>query len=200
MEWCDRWKIKINSTKCHAIYFSNKFILPPRLYINDTVINWDTTCKYLGVEIDRRLTWKPHVNKIKKKMEAAAAAISPLLYSNKLSMKNKTNLFKAIVLPTATYAAPVWAFAAKSHINTIESKQASILRRIRRGGRYLTNSTIRSDLKISTYRKTVSKHAKKFYHNINNIPNEIIAGLPDYDFRLTYNKKRPKATVLLEDM
>lgn len=197
-QWMARWKIKVNPSKCQAIYFSRKFKQPKRLYINDEQINWGKTCKYLGLVLDRRMTWRPHINGIKTKMKAAIQTISSLIFGKHLSIKNKVKLYRAIVIPVATYGSQIWATTATSNLKLIEATHNNALRRIRRGHYYMSNLTIRRDLGVSSMRKIIKTLAENFYKNIDNLPNELIAGLPDYDYRDPIHCKRPKAVLNLE--
>ncbi|GBM66122.1 RNA-directed DNA polymerase from mobile element jockey, partial [Araneus ventricosus] len=59
-EWFLKWKIQINASKTEAILFANSKVNPPPILINNVTIPWSQECKYLGVYLDRRMTWKPH--------------------------------------------------------------------------------------------------------------------------------------------
>lgn len=196
-DWLDLWKIKVNPSKCHAIYFSNKHILPKRLYFNDTPINWEKSCKYLGVILDRRLTWKEHIISVKNKMRGAAIGIKSILHNREVNIRNKVRLYNGIVVPIATYASPVWAFAARTNLDILERTHNAILRKIRNGPRYLRNAIIKRELNTCTLRESIVSLAEKFYDSIGNLNNEIIAELPDYDFRNNTYCKRPRAVLNL---
>lgn len=195
-KWFDKWKIAVNPNKCQAISFGRKAD-PPRIYVNDTVVSWSPTVKYLGVTLDKNLTWKPHIATIRGKLRGAEIAISPLLYSEHLSLGDKTHLYKTLIRPIASYASPVWAFHCKTNEKKLEAGQNKVLRRIRNGHRYLSNVTIRNDLGVTTLRKFTHKLASKFYNNFNLLGNEIIYELPDYNYTLPC--KRPRAVLLYEE-
>jgi hypothetical protein len=196
--WFVNWKIKVNPTKCHAIYFSHSYKTPPRLYLNGEVISWENSVKYLGVTLDKKLTWKPHINEITKKMKGKTESLRMLLFSPKLNIRNKLLLYKQIILPTALYAAEIWSFAAKTNLKQIEVIHNKTLRRITRTRRYVRNDVIRNTLNMLTFKQYCVKQAKNFYNKIGSVPNEIIAELPDYDYGDEDNRKRPKATMLSE--
>lgn len=193
--WFTKWKIKINTQKCHAIYFSKSYKNPPRLYMFDEVIEWENSVKYLGVTLDRKLTWRPHISNVKNTLNTKVGMLRTLLFNKKLNIQNKLLLYKSIILPTALYAAPIWAFAAKTNIQQIETFQNKMLRRLTNSNRYVTNEIIRRTVNIPTFLAQAKKLAINFYHQTSNLPNEIIAELPDYDFRLPKNRKRPRAVL-----
>jgi hypothetical protein len=74
-DYFKRWKIKVNSSKTQAIYFTRCWS-PLRLsgfaiVLNDQKIPWDPEVKYLGVALDKRLTFASHTAKLIEKAERA---------------------------------------------------------------------------------------------------------------------------------
>jgi hypothetical protein len=66
-EWAKKWKIKINTEKSVQVTFTLKQSPRecPQLIMNNAPIPVQTKIKYLGITLDKRLTWDP----IKKKKE-----------------------------------------------------------------------------------------------------------------------------------
>jgi len=61
--WCKNWKISINPTKSASIMFSlYRNCTPSSFNFNNVPIPWKPTVKYLGVTLDKRLTWWPHLS------------------------------------------------------------------------------------------------------------------------------------------
>ncbi|GBN95658.1 hypothetical protein AVEN_126852-1 [Araneus ventricosus] len=60
--WFIKWKIAINASKTEAIMFHKSTTCGnfPQLKIHNETIPWSKQCKYLGVILDTRLTWKSH--------------------------------------------------------------------------------------------------------------------------------------------
>jgi hypothetical protein len=65
-KWADKWRIKLNEAKSVHIDFTYKRIEYKPVYMNDLIIQFANTAKYLGMTLDTKLKWKPHV---KKKLE-----------------------------------------------------------------------------------------------------------------------------------
>ena len=60
-EWLKNWRIKVNESKSTHITFTlNKQTCPP-VKLNGVNIPQQTKVKYLGLHLDRRLTWKNHI-------------------------------------------------------------------------------------------------------------------------------------------
>jgi uncharacterized protein YpmS len=61
--WTRTWRIKPNETKSVHNDFTNKRIEHKPNYINHHVVPYEKTAKYLGMTLDAKLRWKPHVKK-----------------------------------------------------------------------------------------------------------------------------------------
>ncbi|GFV61301.1 RNA-directed DNA polymerase from mobile element jockey [Trichonephila clavipes] len=115
----DKWKIKINVDKTVAVLFTRRKTppTPPTLY--STQLQWSQTTKYLGLILDKKLTWKQHLTHKRDKFRKALRALYPLIgWNSELNMYNKILLYTAVLRPILTYGSPVWGYAADSNIKT----------------------------------------------------------------------------------
>jgi len=65
-QWEVTWKMHLNPPKCQFIRFSNKHSPVNFNYqIHNETLKEVTSLKYLGITIDKNLTWKEHVNNIR---------------------------------------------------------------------------------------------------------------------------------------
>lgn len=63
--WCIKWGLKINTKKTAGIIFTRKTKLEtPIIRINNEKIDFVDNVKMLGITLDKRLTWKSHINTI----------------------------------------------------------------------------------------------------------------------------------------
>jgi hypothetical protein len=68
--WLSEWRIAINVSKISAMLFvkNGRRVPKPRsLRLFREPIEWVDTARYLGVTLDRRLTWSKHIDQVKKK-------------------------------------------------------------------------------------------------------------------------------------
>ncbi|GBM25257.1 RNA-directed DNA polymerase from mobile element jockey, partial [Araneus ventricosus] len=122
-DWFAKWKIQINAGKTVAIMFTNSRRPLPPIKVNNQIIPWSQECKYLGVILDKRFTWKPHFLYIKKKFRELTRKFYPLIARNsKMTRSNKLLIYTAFLRPVLSYACPVWGYAAKSNINLLEKE------------------------------------------------------------------------------
>ncbi|GFW87241.1 RNA-directed DNA polymerase from mobile element jockey [Trichonephila clavipes] len=98
---------------------------------------------------------------------------------SKLNRRNKLLIYTLILKPLLTYASPVWAHAARTNINLIESSQNIILRQILDAHWYMRNADIRAACNIPTIRQTMRKLAINF-SKIDGHDNLSIQDIPTY--------------------
>ena len=68
-------------------------------------IQWVETARYLGVTLDRGLTWKPHIDQVRRKESQRLCILSPLLNQrSSLSIGNGVLLYKQLIRPMMDYA------------------------------------------------------------------------------------------------
>ena len=128
MTWACRSNLTFNADKTKAMIFTRK-IKPfdkPELTVNNRIIEYVDTFKYLGVTFDTKLLWTTHVNNQIKKAQASLAICRNIVgrYWG-LSPKVTSWIYTAIVRPQITYGSIVWMTAlSKAHIcNKLNSVQ-----------------------------------------------------------------------------
>jgi hypothetical protein len=86
--WTKRWKIKINESKSYTLPFTLKNeSCPPVTWNNIPIPISPETKKYLGLILDRRLTWVLHIKNKRKALNSRLHLLRPLLRS-KMNIKN----------------------------------------------------------------------------------------------------------------
>lgn len=61
--WLKDWRIKANKTKSIQVTFTTKRESCQLMKLNETQIPQAEEAKYLGLHLDRHLTWKKHIHK-----------------------------------------------------------------------------------------------------------------------------------------
>jgi len=89
-EWYTRWKIKVKQAKSVQVTFTTRKNTCPPLMFNNTPIPVTSEVKYLGLHLDRRLTWNTHNQAKCRQLDIKFRQMHWLLGRNsKLSLNNK---------------------------------------------------------------------------------------------------------------
>jgi hypothetical protein len=112
-------------------------------------IHWVDTACYLGVTLDRRLTWSPHIDQVRKKAAQRLGVLGPLLNRRSdLCMRNGVLLYKQLIRPMLDYACPIWRSAARTHVRKLQVLQFKCLRIATGAPLYIGNRQIHEDLGV----------------------------------------------------
>lgn len=176
-----KWKIKLNEDKTELITFTRKFknnkILTP-LTINNTTISERRQVKYLGVYLDKRLTFHNHIRETLRKTDRTIRALYPLIKKNgKLNYENKRLIYTTIMRPILTYAAPVWYGASTTSKIPLQRLQNKILRMITNSDRYKRINELHQETDLPMLNDYITKLSATFYAATTSNPNRLIKGI-----------------------
>jgi hypothetical protein len=103
-QWLKRWRIQANGTKSTHVTFTLKREDCPVVLLNGKHIPQDKTVKYLGIHLDRRLTWKTYIFTKRKQLGLMFQRLYWILgRKSELALANKLLLYKTILKPIWTY-------------------------------------------------------------------------------------------------
>jgi len=98
-------------SKSTAIIFARagqRFFQPRPVTLFGEPIQWVDTTRYLGVNIDKDLTWSPHIDQVRKKTAQRIGMLGPFLNrKSDLSVRNGVLLYKQLICPFMDYACPM---------------------------------------------------------------------------------------------
>jgi len=88
-------------------------------------IEWVDDTRYLGVILDKRLTWLKHIDQVRKQATQRLGTLGPLLNRRSgLSIRNGVLMYKQQIRPMMDYACPIWRSAARPHIKKLQLLQS----------------------------------------------------------------------------
>ena len=120
-EWCLANKLAINTKKTHAMIIgTNKHTNSSglSLHIKGDIINEVKTTTFLGITIDNKLTWGPHISKIHSKVSKGLYALNSLKYT--LPHKQLKLIYTSIILPHLQYGTYLWGNSYKKNLKILE--------------------------------------------------------------------------------
>lgn len=127
--WFQSNLLTVNASKSNYIIFAakNKKISHKILLsINNEVITQVDQEKYLGLILDSRMTWKPHIYKIKSKLTSLMGLIRNIVRC--LPRKVLYITYNSLIKPHIDYLIEIWGSAAKSNLDLLQTAQNKLLK------------------------------------------------------------------------
>lgn len=120
-DWLNIWRIKANQSKSiHVTFTLGKKICPP-VTLNSEVIPQKDDAKYLGLHLDRRLTWQKHIWSKRKQLDTKLRDMYWVIERHsQMSINCKVTIYKTILKPIWTYGIQLWGTASNSNIEILE--------------------------------------------------------------------------------
>ena len=129
-----------------------RFIQPRLATLFGEPIQWVETTRYLGLTLDKRLTWSPHIVQARKKTAQRMGMLGPLLNrKSDLSVRNGVLLYKQLIRPMMDYACPAWRSAGRTHVRRLQVLQCKCLRLATDAPWYVNNRQIHEDLGVPLF-------------------------------------------------
>ncbi|KAI5756118.1 hypothetical protein M8J77_022246 [Diaphorina citri] len=115
MSWSKTNGLNFSPEKTFAINFSKKRNqINPRLHFQNHIIQFKDTTKYLGLNLDSRLTWKFHIEQTKSK-SLKALNVMKILSNRNWGLRRETlrRLYYSFVLPILDYGSILYSSASE---------------------------------------------------------------------------------------
>lgn len=129
--------------------------------------------KYLGLHLNRRLTWSKHIKAKKKEATIQLKRLSWLLgRESQLFLDDKLLVYKVINKPIRTYGVELWGSASKSNIDILQRYQ-NILRTISKAPWFVRNTEIHEHLRMPTVKEEIAKSSKRYKERLTQHTNEL---------------------------
>jgi hypothetical protein len=145
-----------NASKSLHVAFTTRSGTCPPVHLNNLQLSREDHVKYLGLYIDRRLTWRHHIFARRKQLGLTLTKMY-WLFGRKslLSLSNKLLLYKTILKPIWTYGIQLWGTASTSNVEILERFQSKVLHLIVDSPWYVPNTIIRHDLHMLTVKEEI---------------------------------------------
>ena len=177
-----KWKIKLNIEKTQISFFTRRrksVYLPNRnLKIDYKSISWEDNIKYLGIILDKTLTFNKHIIHSISKVNKLIQILYPFINrKSKLSLQNKLIIFKTIFRSVLTYGAPVWETCSDTHYRKLQITQNKLLKLIYDLPRYYSTRDLHSLDNIELIKDYIIDICQRFQDNAEFSENPLIRRL-----------------------
>ena len=126
--------LHINLNKCFFIHFDPKTrknnnpntASESKIKIGNHIIEEVSEARFLGVTIDKKLSWTPHIEHIRKKLKSANGIIRRI--RNFIPKNQFKSIYFALFESHITYCISVWGGVSKVHIDKLFRLQKQCIR------------------------------------------------------------------------
>ena len=129
IKWCAKNKLTINNVKTKCMWLTGKLKLdPPELpiKINGQILEYTNCFKYLGLWIDKQLSFENHVTALQTKLKKQAKGVKKC--RKYLSTYQSMFLYKTLLIPLLDYADIFYNSCNQSQLNQLQIIQNKIIR------------------------------------------------------------------------
>jgi hypothetical protein len=170
--------MKANETKSTHVTFTRLRATCPPVHIIDVQLPQSDDVKYLGIHLDRQLTWhKLNLTKRKQLCLTLTKMYWLLGRQSHLSTSKKLLLYKTILKPIWTYGIQLWGTASTSNIEILERFQSKALRVIVDAPWYVPNALIRRYLHRPTMEEEIRRFSSHYGARLSTHHNHLAANL-----------------------
>ncbi|KAG5674240.1 hypothetical protein PVAND_004220 [Polypedilum vanderplanki] len=172
-EYMQKWKINVNGSKTNAIYITKRIsrqIPDHPLSIFNSSVEWANELKYLGIVIDKRLTFSRHIDYVIAKTNNAIKILYPLLCrKSKLDTNNKLLIYKLAIRPIFTYGLPALKGIADAHLKKLQVTQNKTLKMILNRSHFENTIRLHKDAGIPLVKEYIEKLTRNFDEKLTNL-------------------------------
>jgi hypothetical protein len=146
-------------------------ICQDKIKVDDMILEYSETVKYLGVIVDYRLMFDEHIKYNAAKISRKTGYLMRI--GRYLSKWSKKTVFNTIVAPHYEYCASIYLGANKQDINKLQMLQNKAMRCILRCDWYTPKTEMLRSLEWLSVKQRIKFKALVFIHNIINNNNNV---------------------------
>lgn len=117
--------LKVNLEKTNVICFRKHFV-DNFIMNHDSTLNLNSACKFLGIYIDDKLTWKDQIDYLCSKISSSLYVLVRL--AQYLNFESLRTIYFGLVYPFLSYGIVLWGGASSVHLNRIFVLQKKAIR------------------------------------------------------------------------
>ena len=166
--WCRRWRIKLNPSKSNLLFIRR---LPEKMpedicvQLFDGVVKPCTSAKFLGLEIDERLTFSKHID---EKIKSAKVRLNLFQMLSRGGVDNTTliRLYKTYIRPLIEYGCLATLMAKDESIQKFQKVQNEFIRICLNLPRYIRTTLLHEAACLETIKERMTFLGRKHFTNI----------------------------------
>ncbi|CAG9096917.1 unnamed protein product [Plutella xylostella] len=178
--WMNEWRIKASALKSSHITFTLRKQDCPAVNLGGELLPHCNVVKYLGFHLDRKQTWKTHIQQKRDQLNYKYKSLEWLLgRKSRLSVENKTLIYKCVLKPVWTYGIELWGTAKTSNTEILQRFQNSVLKAIVNAPWFSRMEDIHEYLGLNTVKEEINMKTKIYKDRITHHQNKLAQMLSD---------------------
>ena len=174
----NKLSLNINKTKAMLFHTPRKKVNPPKILIQGTEVEFVEEFNFLGIILDKHLSWIPHLQHIAKKISKTIGIMNRL--KNVVPSQTLLTIYQSLVMPYLNYGILVWG----SKIKDLSKLQKKAVRVITRSKYNAHSQPLLKALKILEVTDLLRLHELKFCYKFEH------KTLPAYFQKSCFKKNR----------
>lgn len=196
----NKWRLTMAANKCNVIIFERKTNKNQQIdfKLYGTNIPYCDSTKFLGITLDKHLTFDKHISDIKKKCLDRLNIIKILSCSYwKLSVKTLKQIYLSLIRSIIDYSAFIVPLLSKTRYKTIQAIQNTATRVIYKQPYDATTETLLQISGLDSIKTRADQLNFKYINNCFIFENELLIDL--FKEFINYNNKQRTNKTLLCD-
>lgn len=170
--WEKKWLMEFNPDKCEVIRITNR---RKKRIVSDYSIHGQQLkevngAKYLGVTIDRTLTWSEHISNVTKKANNTRAFLQRNI--SRCPQAIKALCYQTFVRPIVEYASTAWDPSTEKNIKAVENVQRQAARFVKSD--YRRRSSVTTMIESLKWETLASRRANAKLIMLYRIRNKLV--------------------------
>nr|CAD7433362.1 unnamed protein product [Timema monikensis] len=169
--------------RANAILFTRRGTGPLQpLRVEGTAVQWSPSVRWLGVTLDARCSWDPHLRSAAGRARGVMLKLAPLLRPvSPLEYGHKIRLFLLCVMSILLYSAPVFSYLPRYRYNHFRTVYHRFLRLILGAPPRVPNRVLLTMSGLPSLDSRIRGLAVRFFTRAQASSNMIVRGIGDYD-------------------
>ena len=129
-QWTILNKLTLNADKTEFLVFSNRKIqnFNNSIILNNTQVTPSLSCKFLGIHLDNKLTFKKHIDYVLGKISRLTGILFRIRDS--LTLKARLDYYYAFIYPYLNYNVTVWGGTYETTLQPLVLQHKKVIRTI----------------------------------------------------------------------
>jgi hypothetical protein len=177
-DWSKKWRIKINPQKSQAVIFTRRRVHEnPEMKLLNQDIPYTHQATYLGVLLDRHLTFSTHLQNTALKAHQRITALASILRHPALQFTTRLRIYTAMIRSLMAYACPAWLHAAQGHLRKLQRAQNHALRRLTGHERATRIAQLHEDTDMPMLQQHLQQLQHQFWQRLRNHPDPAVQAI-----------------------